>query len=218
MGAVSGGASVDQFPARRATKGLRGGVIEAFANDSRVLGWDVWNEPSNTNGGSYSKLEPSNKPQLVEAMLPKVSSWARQAHPSQLLTSGVWDSDFENGRPMTKTQQTQMENSDVITFHNYDWPERFEKEVVFLQKFNRPVICTEYMARGAGSTFDTILPLAKKYKVGAINWGFVAGRRRPTTPGIPGVTRIFWTSRQSGFTRCFTRTENLTGCRSCVDS
>ena len=158
------------------------GVVEAFANDSRVLGWDVWNEPSNTNEGSYSKLEPNNKPQLVEALLPKVFSWARQAHPSQPLTSGVWDIDFENGTPLTKTQQTQMENSDVISFHNYGWPEGFEKEVVFLQKFNRPVICTEYMARGAGSTFDTILPLAKKHKVGAINWGFVAGKTQTYYP------------------------------------
>src|ERR1700730_1173776 len=106
------------------------GVVEAFANDSRILGWDVWNEPSNTNEGSYSKLEPQNKPQLVEALLPKVFSWARQAHPSQPLTSGVWDIDFENGTPMTKTQQIQVENSDVISFHNYGWPEGFEKEVV----------------------------------------------------------------------------------------
>jgi hypothetical protein len=158
------------------------GVIEAFANDSRILGWDVWNEPSNTNEGSYSKLEPTNKTQLVEVMLPKVFSWARQAHPSQPLTSGVWDIDFENGTPMTKTQQIQLDESDVITFHNYGWPESFEKEVIFLQKMNRPVICTEYMARGAGSTFDTILPLAKKYKVGAINWGFVAGKTQTFYP------------------------------------
>ncbi len=158
------------------------GVVGAFANDSRVIGWDVWNEPSNTNDGSYSKLEPKNKGQLVEAMLPKVFAWARQAHPSQPLTSGLWDIDFEKQTPLTKTQQIQLENSDVITFHNYSWPESFEKEVVFLQKFNRPVICTEYMARGAGSTFDTILPLAKKYKVGAINWGFVAGKTQTYYP------------------------------------
>jgi len=158
------------------------GVVGAFANDSRVLEWDVWNEPSNTNDGSYSRFEPKNKSQLVETLLPKVFDWARQAHPSQPLTSGVWDIDFENETPMTKTQQIQLENSDVITFHNYGWPESFEKEVLFLQKMDRPVVCTEYMARGAGSTFDTILPLAKKYKVGAINWGFVAGKTQTYYP------------------------------------
>jgi hypothetical protein len=54
--------------------------------------------------------------------------------------------------------------------------------VLFLQKFHRPLICTEYMARGAGSTFDTVLPLAKKYKVAAINWGFVAGKTQTYYP------------------------------------
>jgi Cellulase (glycosyl hydrolase family 5) len=158
------------------------GVVGAFAKDQRVLGWDVWNEPSNTNKGSYSKLEPPNKAELVEAMLPKVFAWAREAQPTQPLTSGVWDIDFDNGSSLTKTQQIQLENSDVISFHNYGWPERFEKEVLFLRKFNRPLICTEYMARGAGSTFDTVLPLAQKLKVAAINWGFVAGKTQTYYP------------------------------------
>jgi Cellulase (glycosyl hydrolase family 5) len=158
------------------------GVVGAFANDDRVLGWDVWNEPSNTNHGSYSRLEPSNKPQLVEALLPKVFSWAREAHPSQPLTSGVWDIDFEGGSPLTKMQQIQLDSSDVISFHNYSWPESFEKEILFLQKFHRPLICTEFMARGAGSTFDGVLPVAKKYNVAAINWGFVAGKTQTYYP------------------------------------
>lgn len=158
------------------------GVIGAFANDSRVLGWDVWNEPAGTNEGSYEKEELKNKVQFVEVLLPKVFSWAREANPSQPLTSGVWDIDFEKGTAFNKLQRTQLENSDVISFHNYSWPEVFGKEVVFLQKFNRPVICTEYMARSAGSTFDTVLPLAKKYHVGAINWGFVAGKTQTYYP------------------------------------
>jgi hypothetical protein len=158
------------------------GVVGAFANDARVLGWDVWNEPSNVNEGSYHRLEPANKRQLVEALLPKVFSWAREAHPSQPLTSGVWDIDFMDGSSLTPTQRVQIDNSDVITFHNYGWPESFEKEVLYLEKYDRPLICTEYMARGAGSTFDTVLPVAKKYKVGAINWGFVAGKTQTYYP------------------------------------
>lgn len=158
------------------------GVVGAFAKDGRVLGWDVWNEPSNTNDGSYNKLEPPNKRQLVEALLPKAFQWAREAHPSQPLTSGFWDIDYDHDRAMTPIQQIQLDNSDVITFHNYGWPERFEKEVLFLQRFKRPIICTEYMARGAGSTFDTVLPLAKKYRVGAINWGLVAGKTQTYYP------------------------------------
>ena len=174
MSTVPGQRSTRRSCSRRPAEGLCSGRF--LANDARVLGWDVWNEPSNTNDGSYPKLEPSNKQQLVEVLLPRAFAWAREAHPSQPLTSGVWDIDFENGSALTKTQQIQLENSDVISFHNYGWPESFEKEVIFLEKFHRPLICTEFMARGAGSTFDTVLPLAKKYKVAAINWGFVAGK------------------------------------------
>src|SRR5947209_1820806 len=56
------------------------GVVGAFAKDSRILGWDVWNEPDNGNSGSYSELEPKNKVALVLALLPKVFVWAREAH------------------------------------------------------------------------------------------------------------------------------------------
>jgi len=70
----------------------------------------------------------------------------------------------------------------VITFHNYSWPEDFEAHVLALEKLNRPIICSEFMARSVGSTFDTILPLAKEYHVGAINWGFVAGKTQTNLP------------------------------------
>ena len=75
-----------------------------------------------------------------------------------------------------------MAESDVLSFHNYSWPEDFEKHVIGLQKDKRPLICTEYMARSAGSTFDTILPIAKKYHVAAINWGFVNGKTQTDLP------------------------------------
>jgi len=41
---------------------------------------------------------------------------------------------------------------------------------------------TEYMARGNGSTFDSALPMARKYNVGAINWGFVLGKSQTNLP------------------------------------
>jgi hypothetical protein len=33
-----------------------------------------------------------------------------------------------------------------------------------------------------GSTFDTILPIGKRYDVGMINWGFVAGKTQTYLP------------------------------------
>jgi Cellulase (glycosyl hydrolase family 5) len=158
------------------------GIVGAFAKDDRILAWDVWNEPDNDNGSSYGKLEPPNKRQLVLALLPQVFAWARTAHPVQPLTSGIWTGDWASLDRMSPMGRVQIEQSDVISFHNYAWPEEFEQRVHELEQFHRPLICTEYMARGAGSTFDTILPIAKKEHVAAINWGLVKGRSQTYLP------------------------------------
>ena len=158
------------------------GVVSAFAKDPRVLAWDLWNEPDNTNTGSYSRLEPKNKVELVLALLPKVYEWARAAHPSQPLTSGVWDGDWSADNKLSPMERIQLGESDILTFHNYSWPENFQKHVRWLERYHRPIICTEFMARPMGSTFDTILPLAKKDRVGAINWGLVAGKTQTYLP------------------------------------
>ena len=70
----------------------------------------------------------------------------------------------------------------MISFHNYGWPEDFEKRVEWLESHHRPILCTEYMARPMGSTFDSILPIAKKQHVAAINWGLVAGKTQTYLP------------------------------------
>lgn len=158
------------------------GVIGAFANDNRVLAWDLWNEPDNTNIPAYQREEPKNKVRLVLALLPEVFAWARETNPSQPLTSGLWDSDWSSIQTMNPMARMQVENSDIISFHDYGWPENFEGHITELEQFHRPLICTEYMARAAGSTFDTILPLAQKHHVAAINWGFVNGKTQTNFP------------------------------------
>jgi hypothetical protein len=157
------------------------GVVGAFAKDPRILAWDVWNEPSNTNGGEYHRMEPKNKQARVLELLPKAFEWARSVHPTQPLTSGVWEGEWSLDKADAITK-VQLEQSDVISFHNYNWPEDFEEHVVTLEQYHRPILCTEYMARSAGSTFDTILPIAKKHHVAAINWGFVVGKSQTNLP------------------------------------
>ena len=161
------------------------GVVGAFAKDERVLGWDIWNEPSNTNGGSYTKIElkSADKRARVAVLLPQVFEWAREMNPTQPLTSGFWDIDISHEESaMNEIAKIQLRESDVISFHNYSWPESFKAEIAWLRRFHRPVICTEYMARAVGSTFDGILPIAKQEHVGAINWGFVAGKTQTYYP------------------------------------
>jgi hypothetical protein len=158
------------------------GVVGAFARDPRILAWDVWNEPSEENPSVYGKDQPLNAKDVVLRLVPQAFAWARSVHPAQPLTSGVYDGDWSSLDAMPPMARMQIEQSDVISFHNYSWPEDFEKRVLDLQQFHRPLICTEYMARGNGSTIDTILPIAYKYRVGAINWGFVSGKSQTIYP------------------------------------
>ena len=155
------------------------GIVGAFANDPRILAWDVWNEPD--NGAEQYGPQP-HKTERVDHLLPLAFAWARAEHPTQPLTSGVWVGDWSHPDRESATTKIQLAESDVISFHNYGWPEEFEARIKELQPLDRPIICTEYMARGAGSTFDNSLPIAKKYHVAAINWGFVAGKTQTYYP------------------------------------
>jgi hypothetical protein len=158
------------------------GVVGAFGKDPRVLGWDVWNEPDNMNTNSYGSSEPKDKVRLVLALLPQVFEWARAAGAEQPLTSGVWKGDWSTDDKLSPMERVQLESSDVISFHNYDSGPEFEKRIKWLERYHRPILCTEYMARGNGSTFQGSLPIAQKYRVAAINWGFVAGKTQTYLP------------------------------------
>ena len=156
------------------------GVVGAFANDPRVLAWDVWNEPDNRGGDRIE--DEAAKVRRVNEMLPLAFAWARSVNPTQPLTSGVWTGNWSDPSRESETTKTQLALSDVISFHSYDWPETFESRIRELQPLGRPILCTEYMARGNGSTFDGSLPIAKKYHVAAINWGLVAGKTQTYLP------------------------------------
>ncbi len=158
------------------------GVVGAFANDPRVLAWDVWNEPDNRGDDNYQFEEIHDKVARVNAMLPKAFAWAREAHPSQPLTSGLYEGDWSHPDRENELTKIQLAESDILTFHNYGWPEEFEARIHELLPYRRPILCTEYMARGAGSTFDEDLPIAKRYHVAAINWGLVAGKTQTYFP------------------------------------
>ena len=166
------------------------GVVGAFANDDRILGWDLWNEPNNEGGGNYAPTP--EKKAYVAKLLPQVFAWARSADPVQPLTSGVWIGDhWDDPSKLDAVEKTQLAQSDVLTFHDYSWPETFEKRARQMLTYGRPVINTEYMARGNGSTFDGSLPIAKRLGIGMMNWGFVDGRTQ---------TRLPWDSWKKPYT------------------
>ncbi|HUI55510.1 MAG TPA: hypothetical protein VLY04_11090 [Bryobacteraceae bacterium] len=166
-------------------------VVAAFSIDKRVLAWDVWNEPDNMNAASYGASEPANKIELVQALLPKAFQYARAGNPTQPVTSGVWKGDWSSPDKLDPIAKTQLELSDVISFQNYDGPEEFEKRVKWLQAYGRPILCTGFLARSQGSTVEAILPIAKKYNVGALLGDLVAGKPQMMLP---------WDSWQNPYT------------------
>jgi len=134
-------------------------VLTTFKNDKRIVLWDLYNEPGNSKYGNKSL-----------PLLEKVFQWAREVNPSQPLSSGVWSYGLKD------LNKFQVEHSDIITYHNYADPEKHQAGIDTLRKYNRPLVCTEYMARRNNSLFTNIMPLLKKNNVAAINWGLVAGK------------------------------------------
>ena len=154
-------------------------VMTQFKSDRRILLWDLYNEPGN-----------SDKKDTSYPLLKKIFEWARAVNPDQPLSAGLWNWDFE------KLNAFQALNSDVITYHDYEETAWHQRVIDLLKAHGRPLICTEYMARTRNSRFSTILPLLKKENVGAINWGFVAGKTNTMyawdTPMDTGGEPIEW--------------------------
>jgi hypothetical protein len=134
-------------------------VLSSFGHDRRILLWDLYNEPGNSNYGSRSL-----------PLLEKVFGWAREANPDQPLSAGVWN------QRLTALNAYQLSHSDVITYHDYEVPAGHQRCIDTLKAYGRPLICTEYMARLRGSTFFNIMPILKKENIAAINWGLVTGK------------------------------------------
>jgi hypothetical protein len=150
---------------------LRGyvqGTLKRFGQDERVLAWELYNEPGRGPGLSDAADETfgNDRVPLVLASW----KWAREVeNVSQPLCSCA---DGSVGEKMIEIGRL---NSDIISFHNYDRPDELEKMCKCYVDRGRPALCTEYMGR-PNSTFQSSLPIFKKYNIGAYNWGFVAGK------------------------------------------
>ena len=173
------------------TKNYIKGVISHFAEDKRVVGWDLYNEPG--NGTPFDPRYPDRGPEVKDkdiytlSLLKKSFKWAREVNPSQPITTSVWkgsgvDKDWSKLDSLSDLSRFALSNSDVISFHTYENIEEMRLRIDQLEKFNRPILCTEYLARGQGSTFQAMLPLLKEKQISAINWGFVAGKTNTVFP------------------------------------
>jgi hypothetical protein len=158
-------------------------VIKRFANDKRVLGWDLFNEPDNPNTNSYGPLELKNKDEVAARLVRKSFEWARAVDPSQPLTVGVWRLEhWDKPEQLNQVHRAAVELSDVISFHDYSKPDVTQRRINELKTYGRPLLCTEYIARGHGSTFEVSLPIFKKERVAAYCWGLVDGKSQTKYP------------------------------------
>lgn len=134
-------------------------ILTTFKDDKRIAIWDMYNEPGNSGYGNKSM-----------PLLKKAFEWGWEVRPSQPLSSGVWS------LRLSDLNKIQVEYSDIITYHNYDSPEKHKKAIDTLKLTGRPLVCTEYMARRNNSLFTNIMPILKENNIGAINWGLVSGK------------------------------------------
>lgn len=136
-------------------------ILNTFKNDNRILFWDLYNEPGNTQ--QINKSLP---------LLKTVFKWAREVGPSQPISVSIWNftSEFD------EINKVLLNNSDIITFHEYSKLDDVKHLVKDLRKYNRPLICTEYMMRTNNSKFETHFPYFKNENISCINWGLVSGK------------------------------------------
>lgn len=141
-------------------------LIGHFHNDRRILIWDLYNKPE-MSGQDDKSLS------LVKAAF----RWARQAEPTQPLTAGAYSVNMEDS--MSKTT---MELSDVISFRSYGSSEAVSNTINICRRYNRPILCTEWLDRGLNNRFETILPIFAKERVGSYHRGLVAGQTQTHRP------------------------------------
>ncbi|MFX1707210.1 1,4-beta-xylanase [Chitinophaga sp. CC14] len=140
-------------------------VLQTFRKDKRVIAWDLYNEPGHFGHGDKSW-----------PLLKNVVAWSRSIPLRQPVTIGIWNKDFKAFNAF------QLENSDVISYHNYRDSSSMRAAIDTLKGYGRPLFCTEYMKRVNQSTFMSVTPMLKKENVAAINWGLVAGKTQTNYP------------------------------------
>ena len=167
-------------------------IIGAYGSDRRILYWDLYNEPGNTSVFSKSEADVAfaNKMHGQSFKLCRDAFvWARGAAPQQPITSGAWrvdhawkDGEGEQNQFDNPIDRFLLEASDIISFHAYVTKARLKRIIAELQELGRPLMCTEWLARTAGSYPKEQLPIFREHKIGCYQWGFANGRTQTHIP------------------------------------
>lgn len=162
-------------------------VVSAHRSDDRVLFWDLYNEPGNRMifGPTGSR---QHEPDFTAASLTLMQSsfrWCREEGPTQPVTVAAWVTPLPGVADdpyQTRIDRTALALSDIVTFHAYWDTDHVEGFIAHLQAHDRPMLCTEWMARPIGSRICDQLELFKTSGVGCFQWGLVQGRTQTHLP------------------------------------
>ncbi len=148
-------------------------IVTKYKDDERIVMWDVFNEPGNSNRGNMSLPH-----------LKKYFEIIREIDPIQPLTVGIWR-DFSKLSDMSELSDIlrySVENSDIISYHNYG---SYQNNIVIineLKKLGRPIVNTEWLARCMHNNVQEMFPLFFIERIGCYCWGFVAGKYQTYEP------------------------------------
>jgi hypothetical protein len=167
-------------------------LVTQFGQDERVVVWDIWNEPGN-----------SNRDGMSQEFMERVFEVVRSENPIQPLTAGPWsfgseyDKSDQNVSSIKEIEKRAMDLSDVISYHCYANIDISRKLIKELKKEGRPLLITEWLHRPFGNHVSDHLPLFKKENVGCYNWGLVAGKTQTYEPWdsirkIPRIDLKLW--------------------------
>lgn len=162
-------------------------LTNTFGQDPRIIAWDIWNEPGNSNRQSRSL-----------SVMEQAFAWARQAQPRQPLTACCWGEDFfVDHKPLLEIEQRAIALSDVVSFHSYGDLSRTKLLIEDLKQYGRPLLITEWLHRPFANQVGTHLPLFKQEKIGCYNWGLVNGKTQTHEPwdvirSQPGLDLSLW--------------------------
>lgn len=167
-------------------------VMMRFGDHPNVLFWDIYNEPG--NGSIF--LSPTETDDISArlndlslALFEQVFDAAIAIDPIHPITSGAWrhwssdgDRESEQAPFQNEIDQVMLRRSDIVTFHGYVTAPRMAHLISYLEAFDRPIYCTEWMARHAGSRILDQLQILRDRSVGAFQWGLVQGRSQTHLP------------------------------------
>lgn len=162
-------------------------VIATYRTDRRILFWDLYNEPGNRmdfDKTAYSQFDADLERHAL-SLMERSFAIARDVGPEAPLSVAAWTTPLpdEDAHPyQTGIDRSALLHSDIVTFHAYWNRKRVAQFIDYLEVLDRPILCTEWMARQIDSRISDQLELFHDRGVGCFQWGLVKGRTQTWLP------------------------------------